>query len=724
MTQFLNDTFTDVNGTLLASHTPELGGAWVKHASYSGIAAINTNRVINNDANLTVYYNDVIPAIADYDVTANITVLSQTGHAGVFARASTSAQTFYLARFHVGNAAWEIFRLYNGGATKLAFTAATLTTGQTYNLKFTVRTNTSGNVDLQLIVDGVVTVTTTDISATQKITGAGRSGIWISGSTATTGLVIEDVNSNDTAVSSPITLSDITNNRVIQRSGTSAVVNVSGTYTGTPTSIEARVMSGATQVVPWTVIDAAPVGGIYSGTLTVPQGGGYTVETRFSNSPTTTAIGTNVWFVGDIFMITGQSNGWYWFNDTGAATPNAGVTVYDGGWLTPRAQDRGAVAFGNYYNNISGIPVCVVQSAVAATALRIEADSGSGHWLSATDARDDKYTTVFQPTFSAIGGVIAGLIWIQGERDARSGIVTQTEYKQSLQTLFGYFRADTNNAALPIVVSYVGKGSAATDVDADFQAIRDAQVSIVETDTNAIGFHVLDVAQRDTIHDADHTTRAQRAAHQSAFQHGFATYGHEPVIINATKVSSTVIDVNIQHYGGTDFTPTTGITGFEVFDNGTHVAITSVVHQTPTSIRITLTNTLTGKATLRYLYGANPAHTNIAFDNASFPLPLAFNSAIKLPMRAVISLVDRNNTAKSNLANLKWAWFDQPTPDLFTAPSDSGIAETTDAAGVLELLLYNSTLNINQTGWIVVTDSDGNPATNHNAFSGPATVNQ
>lgn len=89
-----------------------------------------------------------------------------------------------------------------------------------------------------------------------------------------------------------------------------------------------------------------------------------------------------------------------------------------------------------------------------------------------------------------------------------------------------------------------------------------------------------------------------------------------------------------------------------------------------------------------------------------------------------ITLVTAANAAEANLSSLKWAWFDQVTPNLFAAPTDVGTAETTDANGVLTIPLPNTTKTAGQVGWLIVTNSDGttnqNPA--HKCFSGPCAV--
>jgi hypothetical protein len=91
---------------------------------------------------------------------------------------------------------------------------------------------------------------------------------------------------------------------------------------------------------------------------------------------------------------------------------------------------------------------------------------------------------------------------------------------------------------------------------------------------------------------------------------------------------------------------------------------------------------------------------------------------------ATVTLVSESGTPQASLTNLKWAWFDEVTPDLFNAPTDQGAVESTDGSAVLIVELPNTTKTVGQIGWLIVTNSDGSttqtPA--HRAFSGPVAV--
>lgn len=95
------------------------------------------------------------------------------------------------------------------------------------------------------------------------------------------------------------------------------------------------------------------------------------------------------------------------------------------------------------------------------------------------------------------------------------------------------------------------------------------------------------------------------------------------------------------------------------------------------------------------------------------------------PATAVtLTLTTDGTTPAAALTGLKWAFFDQVTPDLFAAPVAQGAVESTDASGVLVLDITGSALAPGAVGWLIVTNSDGtttqSPA--HKLFAGPVTV--
>lgn len=59
-------------------------------------------------------------------------------------------------------------------------------------------------------------------------------------------------------------------------------------------------------------------------------------------------------------------------------------------------------------------------------------------------------------------------------------------------------------------------------------------------------------------------------------------------------------------------------------------------------------------------------------------------------------------TGQTSLSGLTFAWFDEASPDLFGAPAVVGTTESTDGSGVLAITLTGTSLNVGDTGWLLV----------------------
>lgn len=186
------DDFTDTAGTVLSSHTGGTGAAWTALASQTSNAVITpAGRVRKgNAAGFSQYYTSGVPASADYTVKADIYVASlvSDGAAGVIGRLDTSTgATYYMARYDVASASWQLIRVTNGSALIISSYAQTLTVGSTYRLGLKM-----SGTSIVLTVDGVVRVNATD----SVITAAGRAGVRLgvtggSGLSDTTGLHLD-----------------------------------------------------------------------------------------------------------------------------------------------------------------------------------------------------------------------------------------------------------------------------------------------------------------------------------------------------------------------------------------------------------------------------------------------------------------------------------------------------------------------------------------------------
>jgi hypothetical protein len=89
-----------------------------------------------------------------------------------------------------------------------------------------------------------------------------------------------------------------------------------------------------------------------------------------------------------------------------------------------------------------------------------------------------------------------------------------------------------------------------------------------------------------------------------------------------------------------------------------------------------------------------------------------------------ITLVDNGGSPLPNLTALKWSFFDEATPDILLAPVNQASNGVTDGNGVFSVSTPNSSLNLGEIGYLVVSDTDGTevqtPA--QKAFAGPVVV--
>lgn len=450
-----------------------------------------------------------------------------------------------------------------------------------------------------------------------------------------------------------ITLTELDDGRIIQRFGAVGTIPISGTYVGSPTAIEARIVNDgtSTEVVTWTVIDSAPSGGVFSGNLAnVPQGGWYNIQVRFANDPATVDNGVNKVGVGILVGCIGQSNIYNWFAvGDGTLTPsplirkyyngtqpNLGVKVK--GWNTlPSSSSNGAISFANELVSIYGVPIGLLDHGWGGKALRPEADKSTNgnYWLN--NAPGLVYSDFVNDAVS-LGG-LEFVVWIQGERDAQnaedgSTKITYDMYRSGDPAdpgleyfITGRVRADIPNKSqyqsLPFFVVYLGSDTG-TAIDDDWFDIRRAQLYVVENVADVYpGASMLDLPKADSLHytAAGYTSLGLRCARAIAQSDGLSTYGYGPKITRAT-INGTDILLSVDHRSGTDFSSVGPYTGFKVYDGGIEVTPITASKNSASEIKLTLPSVPSGVVTVRYQYGAAPDVTAAVKDNSVLSLPL------------------------------------------------------------------------------------------------------
>jgi len=427
--------------------------------------------------------------------------------------------------------------------------------------------------------------------------------------------------------SAGITFTDFADYRVIQRAPgvASKTVTLSGSYVGSPTAIEYRIVEhGADTPIAghdWQTLDGAPVGGNFSGDVSVPQGGWYNLDLRFAGGSDPLFAGGHRWGVGvNVFML-GQSN-MSNMKDVSSAPPAADplvAMIASGSWGAPTG--NGVIALGNALASALSLPVGLIEYAVSGSPIS-DWDPGS-NWTAAMAG------------LMAAGGDCEFVLWHQGESDAIAA-TSKPSYKASLATVYAQCLTATGRSAaeLPLLVGLLGIVTSppySSETDATWQAIQDAHLEFcAENATAYIAGNFTDLPHSNQLHytGAGYETIAARYAQTILKLLGDVAYGGAgPRIVSAT-LSIATVNVHLGHDGGTDFTPASGITGFEVLDDGTPVTVSSAARLDANTIALELASVPAGSVTLRYQYGETPDISGVVKDNSALALPLIYANAV------------------------------------------------------------------------------------------------
>ncbi len=454
-----------------------------------------------------------------------------------------------------------------------------------------------------------------------------------------------------------IAVNDFADYRVFQRAigGASKSVSISGTYANMNWDhVEASVLQHGTDtaVIDWTTIDSTPGGGTFSGNLTVPQGGWYNVAVRALDSTGSvigSSRGTHKWGVGMIILVIGQSN----MSGRGqapftAANSDLAVNYNNAGtWehLADPYDDESPASAVDYDNNLAAgsmipgiansllqtfdFPIAFVPASKGGSNLYVNG-SNSG-WAYRNSSNHFDTSTLYGQSITkaqSVGGVEL-IIMHQGEADLSAGR-TEANYEADFATMIGHYRQDLY-AGIPIFICQLGTVGGGTD--AGVTGIRSAQHDLDNGTNIFMGATAMEMPRIDSWHyDTPALTAVgSRLANAIKYYFGQSTYSRGPFIASASfsDGNRNQVIVTLNHRGGTDITPATGITGFGVFDNGVSVSITSAVRYTANSVRLTLSSSISSghTVTLRYLWGMTPNVSGLVKDNTPLALPLENTTA-------------------------------------------------------------------------------------------------
>jgi hypothetical protein len=640
-TVFTSDSFTGPAGTAVTAHVGETGATWTRGSSYGAA----TPPVIDGTggramgavaANCYIFASAVSAADGEY-ADAAFDVVTNIDSFGVAARAS--AATAYIA--HFGGGICRIFRLNGSVLTQLTLTngqqsAAKVLTVGSHTARIAV-TGTGATAHIAVTYDGVDLCSADDTSAGRLIAPGSVGLLFNSNSTDTTGIHVTSITGATAAAQagSAITIVAPATGRIFQRAGVVGTVAVSLSFTGTPASIEARLVQDGTSTAvtgfDWQTKVASPSGASAAFSFAnVPQGGLYELQVRDSAAPGA-VVTVGKLGVGALIAVIGQSPAMKWFTiGDSTLTPDPKLRMYGniGAWITGAAATmNGAIAFGNAMVAALGVPVGLLDYGVDGSGLTVYLNGASWLPVSGIPASGNAYTA-FKTAVTALGGKIESAVWAQGESDAKQ-LVTQSDYYGGLGTLFAQLRTDVSAPSLPVVLVTLGRRLDGLVADANSEAIKLAQAQKC-ADANIYRVDRLDLpVSSDNIHQTPtgFTSLGTRCANAMKAALGLIAQYRGPSIASAVKVSSVDFDLTLTHASGSDFTPTTGITGFSATDPGASnavIAVSAAVRAAANRIRLTLASAPVGLPNFSYLFGSAPTITSAVKDNSALALPLEY----------------------------------------------------------------------------------------------------
>lgn len=464
-----------------------------------------------------------------------------------------------------------------------------------------------------------------------------------------------------------------------------AAFTFGGTYSGSAPNEWRLVEDGTNTPISgfdWTAFSAAPAAGTFSQNVTaVPKTAGwYNVQVRNSAAPGFVEAGGKVG-AGVLVHVDGQSNAWLWFSPTAyagdstlapspllrvtgkqASTPNVA-------WDVPAAVSMNAsIACGNALVAALSCPVALIDGSWDGSGLVVP--SNGGQWISG-GAAGNAYTSS-AAALTAAGGSAAATVFIQGESDSGSG-VTQAAYYAGLGQMIALRRTAVANAAHPYVLVPLARDLTGTRTDAQREAIKAAQVQkcadadVYRVDRMDLPLHT------DNVHHtaAGFKTLGERVARAVLAALGVvSTYRGPRIAAVAQTVTPAVFDVTLTHSMGTDFTPTSGITGFRATVAGSPVTISSASRQAADVVRLTLAATPASMPVVQYLYGTAPTVTGVVKDNGALTLPLEYSPGVT----ATEYVAEPVGADVVGSATMAWAAVGSVSATLGPAPMSGSVA--------------------------------------------------
>jgi hypothetical protein len=436
-----------------------------------------------------------------------------------------------------------------------------------------------------------------------------------------------------------LTLTQIADGRVFQRNKTDRLdgeVTVMGTIVGEATTIEVRALSAVDDevVVDWQTLDDDPGLSSFGGTMTVPVGGPYYVEVRDAVATDVLDFGTTEFYVGAWIVAYGQSNmaGLFGISGTPAeALPGTGYFDRDTLAFTDPPANPAVRGMLNTMLTLTGVPVAAVHNAIPAVVSAALAPGNS------PDLEYDHFGRLLE-LIDAVGGDAEVIIVRQGEGDAHGLQPAAANYKANWLAIHTAIAEHVGRTPEQIPMLMGGLASFGGDVEEYSEAwwgIQSAMRELAAEHPGIVYSHsAVDLPRGDEFHitEAGLVSSGQRFAYTFAWLSGDLPADPAWSISAIEALSATTTLVTLAHGLGSDFSPSSAITGFEVSTDGDTWIDAVGARQSATTILLShaaLTWPLVHPADRlgRYQYGSLPDVSGAVHDNSAIGSPLSSSAS-------------------------------------------------------------------------------------------------
>lgn len=402
-----------------------------------------------------------------------------------------------------------------------------------------------------------------------------------------------------------------------------------GTYSGgTPTGFQGRVREVSDNSI---VTDGADLtsltfgDGTFSGKLAgVPQGDGYYRDVRPKNATTVVSTDITSFMIGIGLACYGQSNMPVMF--TASSSPpaaNASTAYFDGAnWAAVPAAD-GVRELLNVVKSVVGVPCFAITGAPIGVSIQaLSKGDATGH-----------YSAFIAKVLAMQGAEF--FLWRHGESAAAGSGTDKATYLALLDQLHADLANDIGRtkAQIPGIASSL---SWANESPAVYDNVKWDGVQRTLLDVETMPAFTFSHSNMDATLNADKLHQngvdclrsADRYARSITTLLGVTSGYPKWSIASAATVDSTTTRLTLAHGLGTDFMPTSGITGFEVSgDNGGTWNACTGTRTDATMITLAHASVATTNARqLRCQYGKACDVSALVKDNSSLAVPLLMSA--------------------------------------------------------------------------------------------------